>query len=155
MRVMVECYHDTALVRSLGVPLRQLGHEHGKGNVLLALAKWRGSAIGIVDADPGKQNSIPGEMAKYRKKNTAHGLTLMNHLNDTDKALIVVSPTLEDWLLERATVADVRVSAYGLPETARAMHRNPRYDLKPQFRRFLADLAGDPGMKTLKTWLGV
>jgi len=155
MRVMVECYHDTALVRSLGVPLRQLGHEHGKGNVLLALAKWRGSAIGIVDADPGKQNSIPGEMAKYREKCAAHGLTLMNHSNDTDKALIIVSPTLEDWLLERATVADVRLSVYGLPETARAMHRNPRYDLKPQFRRFLADLAGDAGMKTFKTWLGV
>ena len=38
MRVMVECYHDTALVRALGVPLRQLGHEHGKGNVLADLA---------------------------------------------------------------------------------------------------------------------
>ena len=62
MRVMVECYHDTALVRSLGVPVRSLGHEHGKGNVLLALAKWNGDAIGIVDADPGKQNSIPAEI---------------------------------------------------------------------------------------------
>jgi len=62
MKIMVECYHDTALVRSLGVPVRSLGHEHGKGNVLLALAKWNGDAIGIVDADPGKQNSIPGEI---------------------------------------------------------------------------------------------
>lgn len=101
------------------------------------MAKWRGSAIGIVDADPGKQNSVPGEMAKYREERAAHGLTLMKHFDDTDKALIVVSPTLEDWLLERATAADVRVSTYGLPETARAMHRNPRYDLKPKFRRFL------------------
>ncbi len=153
MRVMVECYHNTALVRSLGVPLRNLGHEHGKGNVLMALAKWHGKAIGVVDADPGKQNSIPGEMALYREMSAAHGIALLAHSNDTDKALIIVSPTLEDWLLDRAAVVGIRASAYGLPDTARAMHRNARYDLKPQFRRFLDDLAADAGMLTLRQWL--
>ena len=101
MRVLVECYHDTALVRALGVPVRSLGHEHGKGNVLLALAKWNGDAVGMVDADPGKQNSIPGEMAKYRDRESAHGLTLMGHAADARKFLVVVGPTLEDWLVAR------------------------------------------------------
>jgi hypothetical protein len=94
MRIMMECYHDTALVRSLGVPVRSLGHEHGKGNVLLALAKWNGDAVGMVDADPGKQNSIPAEMAKYRDSESAHGLTLMGHATDARKFLVLVGPTL-------------------------------------------------------------
>ena len=151
--MLVECYHDAALVRALGVPVRSLGHEHGKGNVLLALAKCNGDAVGMVDADPGKQNSIPGKMAKYRSKQEVHGLTLMNHAEDSQKSLVVIAPTLEDWLLARAEVVGLRLAAYGLPDSARAMHRSPRYDLKPRFRQFLADLTRDEGMRTLKTWL--
>jgi hypothetical protein len=64
VRVVVECYHDAALVRALGVPVRSLGHEHGKGSVLLALAKCNGDAVGVVDADPGKQDSIPGDASR-------------------------------------------------------------------------------------------
>ncbi len=154
MRVMVECCHDTALARALGVPLRNLGHEHGKGNVLLALAKWRGQAIGIVDADPGKQDSVPREIAKYLPKLTAHGLTLMTHCEDAGKSLVVIAPILEEWLVERAEVSGLRLARYGLPDSARLMHRSPRYDRKPGFRRFLADLSGDQGMATLKKWLG-
>jgi len=153
MRVMVECYHDTALVRALGVPMRSLGHEHGKGNVLMALAKWNGAAIGMVDADPGKQNSIPGEMAKYRDRESAHGLTLMGHAADARKFLVVVGPTLEDWRVARAQAAGIRLSDYGLPDSARALHRIPRYDMRPRFHAFLADLASDNGMGTLRKWL--
>ena len=94
MKVLVECYHDTAVVRALGVTRQQLGHEHGKGNVLLALAKWRGAAVGLVDEDPGKQHSVPGEMANYRQRLAAHGLTLLGHAADSEKRLIVVGPTL-------------------------------------------------------------
>lgn len=153
MRVLIECYHDAAVVRALGVPVRDLGHEHGKGNVLLALAKLNGDAVGMVDADPGKQDSIPGEMANYRAKDAAHGLTFMAHVGDTRKSLVVVGPTLEDWLLARAQVAGLELSDYGLPDSARALHRNPRYDLKPRFQTFLADLAKDIGMAKLRKWL--
>lgn len=154
MKVLVECYHDTALVRSLGVSRRQIGHENGKGNVMLSLAKWNGDAIGIIDADPGKQDSTPGEMVKYRVKQTQHGLTLMTHSSDMHKALVVINPTLEDWLLARAEASNLRLRDYALPESARTMHKSPRYELKLGFRRLLADLASDDGMKTLKKWLG-
>jgi hypothetical protein len=77
----------------------------------------------------------------------------MRHCADARKSLVVVVPTLEDWLLARAKIAGLRLADYGLPDTARAMHRSPRYDLKPRFRQFLANLAGDGGMATLKTWL--
>jgi len=156
MRVLVECYHDTALVRSLGIPVRRLGHENGKGNVLRSLAKWSGDAIGIVDADPGKQDSTPGEMVKYRARQTEHGLTRMTHSSDARKTLVVIGPTLEEWLLARAEASGLPLRDYALPESAHAMHKSPRCDLKPGFRRLLSTLAAtDDGMKTLKKWLTV
>ena len=156
MKVLVECYHDTAVVRSLGVPIRQVGHEHGKGNVLRLLGKCDGEALGVVDADPGKQDSNPGAMAEYQQRDSAHGLTLMRYRADPLKSLVVIGPTLEDWFLARAGTCKFQLHNYGLPESAHAMHKSPRYDLKPGFHRLLADLAAtDVGMKTLKTWLGV
>lgn len=156
MRVLVECYHDTALVRSLGMPSRRVGHEHGKGNVLRQLAKWDGDAVGIVDADPDKQNSNPAEMAKYREMDNAYGMKLMVHQGDRRKALIVISPMLEDWLLARARACKISPRDFGLPDEPRMMHKNPRHDRKPAFYRFLGELLkSDDGMKTLKKWLAV
>jgi len=60
MKIMVECYHDTALVRSLGVPVRSLGHEHGKGNVLLALAKWKGMPSASWTPTPASRTAFRG-----------------------------------------------------------------------------------------------
>jgi len=155
MKVVVECYHDTALARSLGVPMRQVGHQNGKGNVLRQLAKCDGDAIGVVDADPGKQDSTPGEMAKYQTKQTQHGLTLMTNSTDTRKSLVIIDPALEEWLIARAEASGLKLRDYALPESARSMHKSPRYDLKPGFHAFLAALAPDDGMKTLKKWLAV
>jgi hypothetical protein len=154
MKVLVECYHDTALVRALGITLRQIGHEHGKGNVLRQLAKQDGAAVGIIDADPGKQNSNPGEFEKYRNEHTAQGLQRLVHRSDQRKILILVNPTLEEWLLSRAKEQHIQPREYGLPEDARSMHKSPRYDQKPGFHRFLQDLAAsDDGMKMLRKWL--
>jgi hypothetical protein len=155
MKVLVECYHDTALVRALGITLRQIGHGQGKGDVLTRLAKPDGNAVGMIDKDPGKQNSNPRELAKYRREEiTAHGLERLLHHADRRKSLIVINPTLEEWLLSRAKEQRIQPHEYGLPEDARAMHKSPRYDLKPGFRRFLLDLAAsDAGMRMLKKWL--
>jgi hypothetical protein len=155
MKVLVECYHDTALVRALGVPIRQIGHGQGKGDVLTRLAKQDGSAVGMIDKDPGKQNSNPRELAKYRSEEiTAQGLQRLVHRSDQRKTLILVNPTLEHWLLSRANVQRIQPREYGLPEDARSMHKSPRYDQKPGFHRFLQDLtASDDGMKLLRKWL--
>ena len=154
MRVLVECYHDTALLRAIGVPIRDLGHESGKGNVLRHLAKLDGKATGIVDADPGKQNSNPREMAKYEVREDACGLKLMEHRDNQRKRLVLIDPTLEGWLLTRARACEMQLSDYGLPVSAREMHKNPRRDRDSGFRRFLAELAAkDEGMKTFQRWL--
>ena len=54
MKVFVECYNDSALVLSLGISIRQLGHEFNKVNVLRRLSQFEGYALGIIDADTGK-----------------------------------------------------------------------------------------------------
>ena len=156
MRVLVECYHDVALVRSLGVPIRRVGHELSKGNVLRTLARSSGRAIGIVDADPGKPHSNPSEMAKYQEDVDERGLRLMKHRDDPHKSLVIIHPRLEEWLLARAEACGIQPAEYGLPPTARDMHRSARCDRKPGFGRFLADLAAsDDGLRTLSAWLGV
>jgi len=154
MKVLVECYHDVALVRSLGVPIRCVGHEMSKGNVLRALARCEGAAIGIVDADPGKPHSNPSEMAKYRKDRDEHGLCLMKHKDEPRKSLVIVDPRLEEWLLARAEVCGIYPAEYRLPLTPRDMHRSARCDRKTGFATFLADLAcKDDGLRALKVWL--
>lgn len=154
MKVLVECYHDVALVRALGVSLRSLGHEMCKGNVLRMLSRWNGGAIGVVDSDTGKPHSNPNEMARYRQCEDVNGLRLLRHQDQPKKCLIVIDPRLEEWLFARAQSCGIRPVAYGLPGTAREMHRSARCDRKPGFQRFLSDLlVVDGGMKTLKTWL--
>jgi|GEM_PF-6651816 len=123
MPVMVECYHDYALVQSLGIPSDSLIHSSGKGDVLRAMAKANGEAVGIVDEGFGKP--APREMDKYRETESVYGLRRMEHVNDSGKVLIVIIPRLEEWLRHRASCADIHVKEYGLPESPREFHRCP------------------------------
>lgn len=154
MKVVVECFHDAALVRALGIRGEQLRHGKGKGDVLRHLAKLDGNATGIVDADPGKRNSNPREMAKYEAREDTCGLKLMEHHDDQQKRLVIIDPTLEGWLLSRAKACGIQPGDYGLPASAREMHKYPRRDRDSGFRRFLGELAAkDEGMKTFQRWL--
>jgi len=153
MIVLVECYSDTALIRALGVQRQNLRHEFCKGNVMNGLRKATSDATGLIDADPDNQNP-PAELSNYRQTENAHGLRLLIHAQQPRKKVIEVSPRLEEWLVERAGACDLGLAQYGLPQTAREMKRIPRYDKKPGFERFLADLLKkDDGMKAMKRWL--
>jgi len=149
----VECYHDAALAKVLGVTGRDLRHESGKGNVVKRLSKAPGDAVGLLDADPGK-GGRPRELANYREKSQAGGLRLLVHRDDPSKRVIEVNPRLEEWLVARADCCGVSLSGHRLPATARALHRNPRCDRKPGVQSFLRQLlAADEVMRTLKEWL--
>src|SRR6266404_2414241 len=101
MIVLVECYSDTALARTLGVQRRNLLHEFCKGNVMNGLRKATYDAIGLIDADPDSNNP-PAELSNYRQTENAHGLRLLVHRQEPQKKVIEVSPRLEDWLVARA-----------------------------------------------------
>ena len=153
MIVLVECYHDAALVKALGVRRRDLRHEGCKGNVVKGLRKARQDAVGLLDADP-QGGGRPGELANYAETDTAPGLRLLEHRRDRSKRVIEMSPRLEEWLVGRAASCGVRLAVHDLPETARELHRNPRCDRKPGFRPFLdALLRADEAMQALQRWL--
>lgn len=152
MTVFVECCADKELARTLGVRKRDLHHEHGSDEVMKRLRNWPDSVIGMIDEDPGTGHQAC-DLGKYTMKDERHGLRLLQR---GEKRVVVVSPRLEEWLIDRARLSGIAPGDYGLPESGRALHRIPRYDRKPGFRSFLTELlAADEGMKTLKTWLSV
>ena len=152
MIVLVECYHDVALVCALGVPTSALRHERGKGNILNRLRNATDIATGLLDADPGAYP--PAQMQNYREKQNSHGLRLLMHAQDERRRIVEINPRLEEWLVARADASRVKLVEYSLPERAYDIHRSARCDQKPGFSRFLAALlAVDEGMKTLKKWL--
>ena len=153
MIVLVECYHDAALAKALGVTARNLRHEACKGNVVKRLSKAREETVGLLDADPGK-GGRPKELDNYGEKGQGVGLRLLVHRNDPSKRVIELNPRLEEWLVARADSCGVSLSDHGLPDTGHALHGNPRRDRDPRFRQFLEQLvAADTAMQTLKEWL--
>ncbi|HOK77487.1 MAG TPA: hypothetical protein PLW35_07170 [Verrucomicrobiota bacterium] len=147
----VECYPDEVLARTLGVPRREVKHEHGKGNITNRLSKLP-SGIGMLDEDaPGFQ---PAALRNYRRVKQTGKLVLMEHANSPAKRLVLVCPRLEEWLYERAAANGVKPIDYGLPETAARLHSIPRYEQKPKFVEFLQRLHElDPEVKCLKEWI--
>jgi len=152
MIVLVECYHDMALARCVGVRKSDLRHEHCKGNILNRLRRAMEPATGLIDADPG---GLPlRELQNYRETNSSAGLRLLLDARDGRRKLIEMHPRLEEWLATRASASHVDLSKYGLPTKGPELHHNPRCDRKPGFSEFLQDLlAADEGMKTLQKWL--
>ena len=151
MKVFVECYPDTVLVRNLGVTKRQLYHESCKGEVVKRVFK-SDTAIGLIDEDP--TSAQPRDLSNYKQIQAAEGLRLLIRRNDENKKFIIVCPRLEDWLIERAGLSGIQIEDYSLPADPDRLHSIPRYEQKEGFKRFLTDLKEkDKGMKLLQQWL--
>ncbi len=151
MRVLVECYPVEVLLRTLGVPKKQLRHEARKGEVFNRLRDTPG-AVGVVDEDPASIQ--PRDLSNYDETGAAEGLRLLARRGSKGQRLIILCPRLEEWLLQRAGVCGVDPARYYLPSSPNELHDIPRYDQKDGFRRFLADLNGrDRGMGLLRQWV--
>lgn len=151
MTVLVECYPDHALLRTLGVPKRQLRHERCKGEVVKKIRKLD-EAIGIVDEDP--TSAQPRDLANYDTQAKTSDLRLLARRDGKDRRIVLICPRLEDWLIRRAHGAGVRPQDYGLPDDPRQLHGLGRYDRKETFQRFLTELiACDSGMAPLRQWV--
>ena len=151
MKVFVECYPDTAMLRYLGVSKKKLHHERCKGEVVKRVFK-SDSAIGLIDEDPA--SAQPRDSSNYKQIQAEEGLRLLIRKNDESKKLIIVCPRLEDWLIERAKLTGIRPEDYSIPGNPDHLHSIPRYDKKEGFKRFLAELKEkDEGMKLLQQWI--
>lgn len=151
MKVFVECFPDTALLRYLGVPKKQLCHESCKGEVVKRVLK-SDSAIGLIDEDPA--SSQPRDLCNYKQIRDGEGLRLFIRNNDEKKKFIIVCPRLENWFIERAKLSGIHPENYGIPNNPDRLHSIPRYDKKEGFQHFLAELKEkDKGMNLLHQWL--
>lgn len=151
MRILVECYPDAALLRTLGVPRKQLRHESCKGEVIKRVLK-SDCATGLIDEDPS--SAQPRDLANYKEIQAAEGLRLLARRDDKNKRLIIVCPRLEDWLIARAKSSGIKPEEYRLPSDPDRLHSIPRYEQNDGFRRFLAELKErDKGMHLLRRWV--
>ena len=151
MKVYVECYPDTSLLRNLGVPKKQLYHESCKGEVVKRVLK-SDSATGLIDEDPA--SAQPRDLSNYMQIQATEGLRLLVRNNNENKKLIIVCPRLEEWFIERAKSSGIKPENYGLPNNPDRLHSIPHYENKAGFKRFLVELKEkDKGMKLLHHWL--
>ena len=151
MKVLVECNADEAVLRALGVSKKQLRHERCKGEVVKRVSKLY-CATGLIDEDPS--SAQPRDLDNYKELQANEGLRQLARRDDKNKRLIVVSPRLEDWLIQRAKASGIRLKDYGLPSDPDKLHSIPRYEQKEGFCRFLAELKErDSGINLLRRWI--
>ena len=152
MKVLVECNADEIVLRSIGVPKKQLFHFGGKDKLMNRLRILPG-AVGVVDEDPASIQH-PDLKASYRQTHSAEGLHLLARQGSGGQRLVMICPKLEDWLIERAKSSGILPEDYGLPSDPDQLHSIPRYEQKEGFYRFLAELKErDSGMHLLRRWI--
>ena len=135
--IYVECNPDFALIKSFGIPKKNIIHAKNKSEVCKKLKK-NGNSKGLVDEDPDSPQ--PSYMRKLEIKEDLpnHKLKLLiNRSNDSN--LIVVCPTLEAWILKATKEAKIDIKKYGLPNNAEKLHKiiNIRID---KFEKLIKDL---------------
>ena len=151
MKVLVECYPDAALVRILGVTKKLLRHERCKGEVVKRVHKF-GNATGLIDEDPA--SAQPRDLDNYNQMQAGEGLRLLARKDNKNKRLILICPRLEEWLLKRAGISNIKPENYSLPANPNRLHSIARYDTKDGFQEFLLKLKEqDKGMHLLRQWI--
>lgn len=149
--IIVECYTDEFLVKSIGFPRRQIKHEGGKGKVM-EIVKKKDMTVGIIDEDP--YSDQPSDLENYIEKDTRSTVKLLIRKDDASKRLIQISPYLEHWLVDRARQNRISPNDFGLPGDPKELHSIPHVERNKNFRRFLKKLIeADDEIDTLKKWI--
>lgn len=149
--IIVECYLDEFLIKTMGFPRKRIKHEGGKGKVLEKVRKNL-EAVGIIDEDP--DSNQPGELGQYIEKKANRSIKLLERRDDPGKRIIQISPYLEHWLLERARQNNISPAGFGLPDDPKKLHGLPHVEKSSNFHRFLKELIEiDEEIHTLREWI--
>jgi len=150
MKIIVECYSDEFLIRTMGIPKKIIEHQGGKGKVM-ARVKYYTQAIGMVDEDPYK--SSPKDMENYRKIKSFEDTDIYKRNNDDNKTLIVLKPDLEGWLLKRAKKSRISITKYEIPDNVEWLHR-PHICRERNFKDFVKEVVNkDDEAKIITKWI--
>jgi len=116
--IYVECKADKIVIENLGVLKEEICHCGGKGRVMLKLTKGEKNC-GLIDEDPGCPQ--PKILKNFNKKSEKYDLKIL--YDEKGNKLIVVSPTIEGWILKVAKKNEIDVKKYELPEDFNELHR--------------------------------
>jgi len=141
--IYIECKPDFVLVKSLGVPRREIIHLGGKPEICKQLEK-RENCKGLVDEDPFSVQPSYLRRLEVQENLSSYGLKV---LKDGSKKndLIVLCPRLEDWILKAAKEAKVDVKRYNLPDDGEKLHKMININIT-KFEKLIEDLKGKSRM---------
>jgi hypothetical protein len=137
--IYTECNPDTALVKFLGIPKKQVIHLQGKPEVCKQLEKreyWKG----MIDEDPfSVQPSYLNKLQEATGLLTVFGLKVL-HDATKNNDLIVLSPKLEGWILKAAKDAKIDIKQYNLPEDEEKLRDELKLKNLAKFEKLVNDL---------------
>lgn len=151
MMIVVECYSDEYLIKSMGFPRKKIKHGKSKGNVVDKV-KNGSRIIGMIDEDP--ESAQPSDLKNYVHKKAAGNIKLLVRNNDNHRRIIQISPRLEEWLLHRAKMNQISPKDFNLPADPNKFHSLGRLERKKNFQSFIKKLAeADEEMKIIRKWI--
>lgn len=126
MTLHLECDADEQVALSLGVTRRAISHQGGRGEVCNKLKKGK-DLLGMVDEDP---QARPTEyMRTLPAQSFEHGVRVLTDTQRNNR-LLILCPKLENWLVKAAHDAALRLSEFGLPDNAHALHGVSNFRLR-------------------------
>ena len=141
--IYIECKPDSALVKTLGVPRREIIHLGGKPELCKQLEK-RENCKGLVDDDPFSIQPPYLKRLHVKENLSNYWLKVLND-NSNNNSLIILYPRLEEWILKAAKEARVDVRRYGLPDDGDKLHRMINTNIN-KFEKLVGDLKGKSKM---------
>ena len=150
--IYVECKPDGVLVRTLTRrPQKQVVHEiKGKFGVIGRLNRSINSR-GLVDEDPHSTQPTYLTRMTVRLNLQDVGLRLMED-RDRENLVTILCPRLEEWVVDTAKAAGIRLRDYNLPDDAVKLHGVINVDLR-KFERLATDLRPSNRFRQLRRLL--
>jgi hypothetical protein len=92
---------------------------------------------------------------RYVREDVKDTIELMKKEGDEGKTLIILSPDIEGWLINRAKQNGISLRDYNLPDDRRRMHNITRIERDPDFQKFIKKLTqtSDDEINTLRRWI--
>ena len=138
----VECNPDRVLLQKIGVTKRNIIHAGPKSGVCKRLSKTTHS-IGVVDEDPYSVQPSYLKGLRVIENSQKHDVKVLFDEKRNNR-VIVISPRLEEWIIEAAKEAKVNMHKYGLPEDGNKLHKLINSELS-RFERLLGELINKTG----------
>lgn len=155
LNIIPECYIDTNLLETLVPPTTRYNHQKGCGTVAKVMQERFADsfALGIIDKD---KKDI--EYLKEFNSAHAHGNLILHKHRVKHHYIIQISPAIEQFTLNAANAADIRLEDYDLPSSLNALMKisksvNSKADLR--FKKLFRALvnSGSTELSVLRSWI--